>query len=41
VWVAALAAGLPTLVPTTILHFIALARRALGAPVEQRVPGNA
>ena len=36
VWVAALAAGLPTLVPTTILHFIALARRTFSAPVVRR-----
>lgn len=32
--VAALAAALPTLVPTAILHFIALARRVLTAPIE-------
>jgi phosphatidylglycerophosphate synthase len=33
--VAALFAGLPTLVPTTVLHFIALARRAATAPLRR------
>lgn len=33
VWLVALAVALPTLVPTTVLHFIALAQRTLSAPV--------
>ena len=32
VWLAALCVALPTLVPTGVLHFVALARRALTAP---------
>ena len=33
VWVAALLAGIPTLVPTTMLHFVALAQRVARAPI--------
>jgi hypothetical protein len=33
VWLVALAVALPLLVPTTALHFAALARRAATAPV--------
>ncbi|MBV9101618.1 MAG: CDP-alcohol phosphatidyltransferase family protein [Candidatus Dormibacteraeota bacterium] len=33
VWIAALVFGLPALVPTAVLHFIALARRVAAAPV--------
>lgn len=33
VWLAALLAAVPTLVPTTILYFISLARRTFSAPV--------
>lgn len=33
VWLVALIVAVPTLVPTMILHFVALARRTLGAPV--------
>lgn len=33
VWLAALCAALPTLVPTMLLHFVALARRVAAAPL--------
>ncbi|MGH7686219.1 MAG: CDP-alcohol phosphatidyltransferase family protein [Candidatus Dormibacteria bacterium] len=39
VWLAALFAAIPTLVPTAILHFVQLARRTFSAPVVQ--PGRA
>jgi phosphatidylglycerophosphate synthase len=35
-WLVALCVALPTLVPTTVLHFIALARRTRSAPVVRR-----
>jgi phosphatidylglycerophosphate synthase len=35
--VVALAVALPTLVPTALLHFVALARRVFSAPIEQPV----
>lgn len=35
-WLVALGVGLPTLVPTTALHFVALGRRTLSAPVVRR-----
>ncbi|HEX6539817.1 MAG TPA: CDP-alcohol phosphatidyltransferase family protein [Candidatus Dormibacteraeota bacterium] len=37
VWLAALCAALPTLVPTALLHFVALARRTFSAPLTPRV----
>lgn len=40
VWLVALIVALPTLVPTTILHFVALARRTFSAPVLQREPAR-
>ena len=33
VWLAALIVGLPTLVPTLLLHFVSLVQRAIDAPV--------
>jgi hypothetical protein len=38
VWLAALIIGLPLLVPTMVLHFIALGRRVVASPVVGRGP---